>query len=44
MADVLPLTNLAYWGRTNPDVEDITRLPTDWEARVTEEGRMFFLK
>ena len=37
-----PLESLPYWGH-GPG-EDITSLPEGWEARVTPEGRVFFIK
>ncbi len=37
-----PIESLPYWGR-GPG-EDITRLPSGWEARITPEGRMFFVE
>ena len=37
-----PLESLPFWGR-GPE-EDITRLPSGWDARVTPEGRVFFVK
>ena len=30
------------WGETEED--DITKLPKDWEARVAEDSRVYFLK
>ena len=38
----VPLESLPYWGRGKD--EDITRLSPGWEARVTPEGRVFFVK
>ena len=31
-----------FWGESDED--DITRLPKDWEARVADDGRIYFLK
>ena len=36
------LESLPYWGSGKD--EDITRLSPGWEARVTPEGRVFFVK
>ena len=41
-ATPVPLETLPYWGRGKD--EDITRLTAGWEARVTPEGRVFFVK
>lgn len=38
----VPLETLPYWGRGKD--EDVTRLAAGWEARVTPEGRVFFVK
>ena len=37
-----PIESLPYWGRGSG--EDITRLPSGWEGRVTTEGRVFFVE
>ena len=42
MASGVDLERLPYWGK-GPE-EDITKLPQGIEARVTREGRVFFVK
>ena len=42
MASPVEFERLPYWGK-GPE-EDITKLPQGVEARVTKEGRVFFVK
>ena len=43
MAGLLPQKHLyLVWGQRKQD--DITRLSREWEARVAEDGRVFFVK